>query len=56
MYVVAMENRTYSLKKVNVVLHFNAATLILYTLRRPVMREVLSSRIWGVSRACLGSR
>ena len=27
-----------------------------YTLRRPVMREVLSTRIWGVPPACLGSR
>ena len=29
---------------------------LLYTLRRPVMREVLSTRIWGVPPACLGSR
>ena len=27
-----------------------------YTLRRPVMREVVSTRIWGVPPACLGSR
>ena len=26
------------------------------TLRRPVMGEVLSTRIWGVPPACLGSR
>ena len=28
---------------------------VLYTLRRPVMGEVLSTRIWGVPLACLGS-
>ena len=28
----------------------------LYTLRHPVMREVLSAIIWGVPPACLGSR
>ena len=28
----------------------------IYTLRRPVMGEVLSTRIWGVPPACLGSR
>ena len=28
----------------------------IYNLRRPVMREVLSPRIWGVPPACLGSR
>ena len=28
---------------------------VLYTLRRPVMGEVLSTRIWGVPPACLGS-
>ena len=28
----------------------------MYTIRRPVMGEVLSTRIWGVPPACLGSR
>ena len=28
----------------------------MYTLRHPVMGEVLSTRIWGVPPACLGSR
>ena len=28
----------------------------MYTLRRPVMGEVLSTRIFGVPPACLGSR
>ena len=29
---------------------------IFYTLRRPLMAEVLSTRIWGVPPAYLGSR
>ena len=30
--------------------------LAMYTLRHPVMGEVLSTSIWGVPPACLGSR
>ena len=30
--------------------------LTIYTLRRPLMAEVVSTRIWGVPPACLGSR
>ena len=34
----------------------NKKSHAMYTLRRPVMGEVLSTRIWGVPPACLGSR